>query len=217
MLVKPLIGRDDDAAGFPVDTLHRLPFRPKNRVALAAEYDHVSAGTMLVSLLVSTHGEFRDMRAHGLLGEIELHIRAALAALTVVRKADGIRVWDEVGGHEEAARDFAFAAEVAFGGRVEAVEERIVIIENKIHIVEQVHHETAIGHGEISRRLAAAGVEMLIVSVDGNSEQAARSPLEGVLLAVLLPHRSRAIAFGHVDHFFIEMFLRFGLALWRNL
>src|SRR6266498_1498497 len=163
MLVKPLIGRDDDAAGFPVDTLHRLPFRPKNRVALAAEYDHVSAGTMLVSLLVSTHGEFRDMRAHGLLGEIELHIRAALAALAVVRKADRVRVWDEVGGHEEAARDFAFAAEVAFGGRVEAVEERIVI-------VEQVHHETAIGHGEITRRLAATGVEMLVVGVDGNSE-----------------------------------------------
>ena len=81
-----------------------------------------------------------------------------------------MRVRDEVGGHEEAARDFAFAAEVAFGGRVKAVEERIVIIENKIHIVEQVHHETAIGHGEISRRLASTGVEMLIVSVDGNSE-----------------------------------------------
>src|SRR6266542_5808590 len=170
MLVKPLIGRDDDAAGFPVDTLHRLSFRPKNRVALAAEYDHVSAGTMLVSLLVSTHGEFRDMRAHGLLGEIELHIRAALAALAVVRKADRVCIRNEVGGHDEAASDFAFAAEVAFGGRVEAVEERIVIVENEIDIVEQVHHETAIGHGEITRRLAATGVEMLVVGVDGNSE-----------------------------------------------
>src|SRR5947208_9282094 len=106
MLVEPLIGRHDDTAGFPVDTLHRLPFRPKNRVALAAEYDHMSAGTMLVSLLVSTDGEFRDMRAHGLLGEIELHIRAALVSLAVVRMADRVSVWYAVGVHKESDSDF---------------------------------------------------------------------------------------------------------------
>ena len=84
MLMEPLIRRHDDAAGLPVYTLHRLPVRPQNRVALPAEYDDVRAGTMLVPLLVSTNGELRDMRAHGLLGEIELHIRAAFAAFTVV-------------------------------------------------------------------------------------------------------------------------------------
>src|SRR5919108_3345086 len=193
MLVEPLIGRHNDAAGLPVNPLHRLTIRPKNRIALASEYDDVSAGTMPVSFLVSADGKFRNMGAHGLLGEIELHIRAALAALAVIRKADRVRVRDEVGGHEEPPRDFAFAAEVSFGARVEAIEERIVVVENKIHVVEQVHHETAIGHREITRRLAAASVEMLVVSVDGNGEQAARSPLEGMLLAVLLPNGSGAI------------------------
>src|SRR5215471_919831 len=187
MLMEPLIGRYDDTAGFPVDALHRLSFGPKNRVALTGKYDHVSAGTMLVAFLVSTDRELRDMCTHRLLGKIELHIRAALAA------------------------------EVAFGGRVEAVEERIVTVKNKINVVEQVHHETAIRHGKITRRLAATRIEMLVVRVDGNSEQTSWSPFEGLLLAILLPHRSGAIAFGHVDHLFIEMFLRLGLAPRRNL
>jgi len=172
---------------------------------------------MLVSLFISTDRELRDMCTHGLLGEIELHIRAALAALTVIRKADRLCVRDEIGRHEKTTRNFAFAAEVTFRGRVEAVEERIVIVKNKINVVEQVHHETAIRHSEITRRLAATRIEMLVVRVDGNSEQTAWSPLEGLFLAILLPHRSGAIAFGHVDHLFIEMFLRFGLALRRNL
>ena len=76
------------------------------------------------------------MRAHGLLGEIELHIRAALAALAVVGQADGVRVRHEVRRHEEAAGDFALTAEVAFGARIEAVKKRIVVIENEIDIVE---------------------------------------------------------------------------------
>src|ERR1700752_4274825 len=38
-----------------------------------------------------------------------------------------------------------------------------------------------------------------------------------MLLPVLLPNRSGAVALGHVDHLFIEMFLRFHFALRRNL
>src|SRR5262245_35938644 len=217
MLMEPLIGRHDDTAGFPVDALHRLSFRPKNRVALAGQDNHVSAGTMLVALLVSTDRELRDMRTHSLLGKIELHVRAALAALTVIRKADRLCVRDEIGRHEKATSNFAFAAEVTFGGRIEAVEEGVVVVQNKITVVVRVNHETAIRHSEITRRLAATRIEMLVVRVDGNSEQTSWSPFEGLLLAILLPHRSGAIAFGHVDHLFIEMFLRFGLAPRRNL
>ena len=58
---------------------------------------------------------------------------------------------------------------------------------------------------------------MLVVSVDRHRKQAARSPLERMLLPVLLPYRRGAVALGHVDHLFIEMFLRFGFALRRNL
>src|SRR5262245_47537102 len=58
---------------------------------------------------------------------------------------------------------------------------------------------------------------MLVVSVDGNSKQASRTPFEGVLLSIPLPDRSGAVALGHVDHFFIEMFLWLGFALRRDL
>src|SRR5689334_9070300 len=58
---------------------------------------------------------------------------------------------------------------------------------------------------------------MLIVSVDRHRKQAARSPLERVFLPILLPNRSGAVAFSHVNHLFIEMFLRFRFALRRNL
>src|SRR5262245_32661351 len=30
MLMEPLVGRHDDAAGFPIDALHLLPFRPQH-------------------------------------------------------------------------------------------------------------------------------------------------------------------------------------------
>src|SRR5207248_10643690 len=73
MLVEPLIRRHNDAAGFPIDSLHRLPIRPENRVALAAQYNDVRAGSVLMPFLVSTNGELRDMCAYGLLGKIELH------------------------------------------------------------------------------------------------------------------------------------------------
>src|SRR6185503_2164805 len=38
-----------------------------------------------------------------------------------------------------------------------------------------------------------------------------------MLLPVFLPNRSGAVAFSHINHLFIEMLLRFGLALWRDL
>src|SRR5262249_31337773 len=72
-------------------------------------------------------------------------------------------------------------------------------------------------YGEVTRRLAAAGVEMLIVGVDRNCKHASRSPLEGMLLAVSLPDRGRAIALGDVDHLLIEMFLRLRLTARRDL
>src|SRR5262249_56335720 len=57
---------------------------------------------------------------------------------------------------------------------------------------------------------------MLIVGVDRNRKHAPRSPLEGVLLAVSLPDTGRAVAFGDIDHLFIYVLLRLGLAARRN-
>jgi hypothetical protein len=70
---------------------------------------------------------------------------------------------------------------------------------------------------EVTRGFAAAGVEVLIVGVDRNREHAARPPFKSMfLLAVALPDRGGAVAFGDVDHFFVHMFLRFGLAACGN-
>src|SRR4030095_6976456 len=129
MLMKPLIGRHDDAAGLPVDALPWLPLRPENRVALAAEDDHVGAGAMLMTFFVGSYRKLRDMRAHGLLGEIKLHIRAALAALAVIGQADAARVRHEIRRHEKPAGDLALSAEVAFRGRIEALEKRTACFE----------------------------------------------------------------------------------------
>src|SRR4030095_5801567 len=84
MLMEPLIGRHHHAAGFPIDPLHVLAFGPEHRISLPSEDDYMGAGTMLVAFLVSADGELGDVRAHGLAGEIELHVGAALAALAVV-------------------------------------------------------------------------------------------------------------------------------------
>src|SRR4030095_3180215 len=145
MLMKPLIGRHDDAAGLPVDALPWLPLRPEKRVALAAEDDHVGAGAMLMTFFVGSYRKLRDMRAHGLLGQIELHIRAALAALAVIGEADAARIRHEVRGHEEAAGDFALTAEVAFRGRIKAIKKRIVVVENEIDVVERILHAARVG------------------------------------------------------------------------
>src|SRR5207244_13631976 len=105
------------------------------------------AGSLLMPFLVSTNGELRDMCAHGLLGKIELHIRAALAALAVVGQADGVRVRHEVRRHEEAAGDFALTAEVAFRGGIEAVKKRIVVIEHEIDVVKEIHNAERVSQG----------------------------------------------------------------------
>src|SRR3990172_8473181 len=98
MLVEPLIGRHDDAARFPIDALWRFALRPENRVTLPAENDHMGAGAMAVPFLVSADVELRDMRAHGVLRQIELHVGAALAALTVVGELERMGVRNKVSG-----------------------------------------------------------------------------------------------------------------------
>src|SRR6476660_4282061 len=66
MLMEPLIRRHNNAAGFPIDALHRLPFRPQNRVALPREDNDVRTRTVPVPFLVGSDGKLRDVRAHGI-------------------------------------------------------------------------------------------------------------------------------------------------------
>src|SRR5438874_2176261 len=58
---------------------------------------------------------------------------------------------------------------------------------------------------------------MLVHGVHGDGKQAAAAPFEGLLLAVVVPHRSRAPAGEDVGHLLVQVALRRGLAARRNL
>src|SRR5258706_14539161 len=101
----------------------------------------MGAGSMLVAFLVCADGKFGDVRAHGLTGEVELHVGAALAALAVVRQANRMGVRDKISRHEESAGDLAIAAEEIVLGRIETIEKRVIVVENKIDVVDHVDDE----------------------------------------------------------------------------
>ena len=79
----------------------------------------------------------------------------------------------------------------------------------KSQIVKQVHHERRAGYGKKPDRGVSLAVEVLVLRVQRNREQASRMPLEGVLLAILLPDGSGAMSVENIDHLFIKMLLRF--------
>src|SRR5215470_174907 len=70
MLVKPLIWRHDDTSPLPIDAPRLFTRRPQYGIALAAKNNHMRAWPMLMSFLVGADGEFRDMRAHGVLCQV---------------------------------------------------------------------------------------------------------------------------------------------------
>ena len=122
MLMEPLIRRHDHAARPPIDALRRFTRGPENRIALTGKNDDMRAGAVLVPFLVRAHGELGDMRAHGVFGQVEFHVRAALAALAVIGELERVRVGHKVRRQEKPPGQFSLAAEVAFGARIEAVE-----------------------------------------------------------------------------------------------
>ncbi len=128
-----------------------------------------------------------------------------------------MRIGHKIGREKKSTGQLALAAEVAFGARVETIDKGVVAVKNVVGVVKQVHHEAAIRHREVARRFRAAGVEMLIVGVERHREHASRPPLKRVLLAVSLPDAGRAVTFGHIDHLFVHVFLRFGFAAGGNL
>src|SRR5437764_1006698 len=83
------------------DALRRFTRGPENRIALPGKNDDMRAGAVLMPFLVSADRELGDMRAHGVLGQVEFHVRAALAALAVIGELEGVRVGHKVRGQEK--------------------------------------------------------------------------------------------------------------------
>src|SRR5262249_1169733 len=112
--------------------------------------------------------------------------------------------------------DLAFAAKVVFLFRRKTVGKNEIVGENKIEIMKQVHHERRAGYGKISNGGLTLPIEVLVLCVYRDSQQPRRVPFESLLLAVSLPHRSGSMAVENVNHFFIEMLLRFQFCPGRD-
>jgi hypothetical protein len=90
------------------------------------------------------------------------------------------------------------AAEVGLVVAVEAVVEREGVVEHEAAVVEQVHHQRCGGDRVESGRLGPRGVEVLVVGVQGDGEQAAPLPLEVVPGVLAQPHLGGPPAAEHV-------------------
>src|SRR5688572_15282245 len=97
-------------------------------------------------------------------------------------------VGHEVHRHPRAPIELGMTAkEVRISG-FKTICEAEVVLKNKIGIVEKVHHQRSIGDGEVTRRLRAAAVEVLVPGVERNGEEAAGLPFERTFLAIALPY-----------------------------
>src|SRR5438093_4080740 len=114
----------------------------------------------------------------------------------------------EVHRHLESPH-LSLAAEIVFLFRRKAVGKNEIVVENEIEIVKQVHHERRAGYGKKPDRGVSLPIEVLVLCVQRNREQAARVPLEGLLLAISLPYGSGSVSVQNIDHLFIKMFLWF--------
>src|SRR6266705_1478406 len=121
----------------------------------------------------------------------------------------------EVHRHLESP-GLSLAAEIVFLFRRKAVGKNEIVVENEIEILKQVHHEWRTGYGKKPDRGVSLPIEVLVLCVQRNREQASRMPLEGLLLAVSLPYRSGSMTVENINHLFIEMFLRFQLCSRRD-
>src|SRR5437899_2448423 len=170
----------------------------------------MSAGAVAMGFFVAADRKFGNVRAHDVAGEVEVAMSSAGAAFIPYLERHVPCVRHEVHRHLESP-DLSLAAEVVFLFRRKAVGKNEIVVENEIEIVKQVHHERRAGYGKKPDRGVSLPIEVLVLGVQRNREQAARMPFEGVLPAVFLPYGSGSMSVQNIDHLFIKMFLRFQL------
>ena len=215
VLVEHLIGRREDDAMGPVDALEVLvPVVPQQRIAMAADGEDVEVGAVAVALLIRPDRHLGGVRVHGAVGEDELHVRRSGAARLPGLEAEIGEIGHEVCLPHIAPRadgdELALAAEVTGGAF--ALGEAQRVFEDETLVVEQVQHDAEVVDRGEARGLGARAVEVLVMGVERQGEEALGAPLEAVLLAVMGLDRGAAMAREDVDHLFEEMALRRGLA-----
>ena len=171
-------------------------------------------------LLVGADRELRDVRGLGLVSELELHVRAARAALLPRIRGEGLDVRHKVrlpgvgasGGcrpHPALALELLWVADAVF--------EDVGIVEDEALVVEKVHGDGGRGHRDEARGLRAAAVQVLMPDVDGDGENAAALPLEADAAVGVVADEGRAASFEHVDVLLEDVLLRGHLAARRYL
>jgi hypothetical protein len=132
---------------------------------------------------------------------------------------DGGEVGDEIRLPHVVAR--AHGDEIAFAGIIlvlaGAVGEVEVGVEDEFGAVERVHHQRQVGGRHDQRALAPASVEMPVLGVERNREQAARAPFEAALAAVAELELRAARPLEDVNDLLVEMPLRRGGGAGRNV
>src|SRR3972149_10196680 len=92
-----------------------------------------------------------------------------------------------------------------------------MIVENKIKVMKNVHHERRVGHCKKTNRGVSLPIKELVRAVQRDGKEASLMPLEGVLLAALLPYRGGAVTVEDEDHLLVKMFLHLQLFSRREI
>lgn len=142
---------------------------------------------------------------------MDIHVARPFPPLFPRHQIDLSDISDEV-RVEDAAVVFGvvfprLAKEILFG-RVESVLEQVAGVEDKLRVAVKLEGNRCAGQGHVSRRLAPAGVKMLMPGVQRNGEDASPFPLESPLRVAVIPNRRCASAGGDQNNLFIELPLR---------
>ncbi len=149
---------------------------------------------------------------HGAVGEHEHDVGAAGAAIAPAFQLDGGEIGHEIRLPHMVARphgdEVAIAGEVfALAGALGKIEG---VAEDEGLVVEDVHHHRQVGGADQERALGAAAVEVPMLGVERDGEQALLAPFKRTAAAVGEFELRRAVAFKNVDDFFVEVPLRRG-------
>ncbi len=79
---------------------------------------------------------------------------------------------------------------------------------HEVDVLVEIDDRRGVGHRHVAGSLAARAVEVLVPGIERNGEQGAGLPLEGDAAAGIVPHRGRAAAVEHQDHFLEQLALR---------
>src|SRR5512139_836023 len=115
---------------------------------------------------------------------MDIHVARALVALFPRHQIDIANVGNEVGVQNAAVvlrEIFSLLGEKLGVAGIEAVFELIVGFVDKFRIAVEFEGDRLTGERKIARRLAAAGVEVLVPSIQWYREGAAALPLKSAL------------------------------------